>query len=214
MNRRFTGMAMVSNQAHDKSAPQVVTDGVRFGRTVLVAAVGSPFDQGVEAIACPANRRGVMGVGTAGAIRQAGGAEIEREIMAKAPLTMGVAYVTSGGTLAERGVRYVIHGVVANELGSPSREDIVRRVTASVLREADRLRVKSLALPPLGAGLGPDKLTAQQVSLVMIEEIVAHVRRFSSRLETVHLLCRDEREARVTHEGILEARVLWLGIRA
>jgi O-acetyl-ADP-ribose deacetylase (regulator of RNase III) len=154
-----------------------------------------------------------MGVGIAGAIRLAGGAEIEREIMARAPLTMGVAYTTSSGTLSERGVRYVIHGVVSNELGSPSREDVVRRATASVLQEADRVRVKSLALPPLGAGLGPDKLTAQQVTLVMIEEIVAHVRRFTSRIETVVLLCRDDREARTTHEALLEARVLWLGIR-
>jgi O-acetyl-ADP-ribose deacetylase (regulator of RNase III) len=204
---------MVSNSTGDKSQPKGFEEGVRFGRTLLVARTGSPIEQGVAAVACAANRRGVMGVGIAGTIRWAGGAEIEREIMARAPLTMGVAYSTSSGSLSERGIRYVIHGVVSNELGSPSREDVVRRATASVLQEADRVRVRSLALPPLGAGLGPEKLTTHQVILVMIEEIVAHVRRFTSRMETVVLLCRDEREARATHEALLEARVLWLGIR-
>ncbi|MEJ7839192.1 MAG: macro domain-containing protein [Thermomicrobiales bacterium] len=188
-------------------------DGVRFGRTLLRVNVGNPVDQPVEALVCPANRRGVMGVGAAGAIRLAGGAEIEREIMQLAPLTMGSAHTTSSGVLAARGIRYVIHGVVSNELGSPSREDVVRRATVAALQQADRIRVKSVAFPALGAGLGPDKLTSQQVSLVMIEEIVAHVRRFTSRIDMIVLLCRDQREARTTHDALLQARVLWLGIR-
>ena len=205
---------MNSNQPTRSLDTQDDHEGVRFGRTLLIAGIGGPVDQRVEVVACSANRRGVMGVGVAGAIRLAGGAEIEREIMQHAPLTMGAAYTTSSGTLKERGIRYVVHGVVANELGSPSREDVVRRATISVLREVDRIRAKSIAFPPLGAGLGPDKLTSQQVTLVMIEEIVAHVRRFTSRIDRIVLLCRDEREERATHEALLQARVLWLGIRA
>lgn len=199
------------------SKPSITTDdedGVRFGRTLLVAVVGGPVDQAVDVVVCSANRRGVMGVGVAGAIRLAGGAEIEREIMQHAPLTMGSAYTTSSGSLTELGIRYVVHGVVSSELGSPSREDVVRRATTSVLREVDRVRARSVAFPPLGAGFGPDKLTTHQVTLVMIEEIVAHVRRFTSRIERIALLCRDQREVRATHEALTEARVLWLGIRA
>lgn len=190
-----------------------VSDGVRFGRTLLLAGVGNPVEQQVEAVACAANRRGVMGVSVAGAIRLAGGAEIERQIMAYAPLTMGSAYTTDSGVLADRGIKYVIHAVVSDALGSPVREDVVRRATSAVLREADRTRVRSLVLPPLGAGLGTGNLNASQITLVMIEEIVAHVRRFTSRIERIVILNRDVREARMTHDSLLEARVLWLGIR-
>ena len=190
-----------------------VIDGVRFGRTLLLAGLGNPAEQQCEAIACAANRRGVMGVGVAGAIRLAGGAEIERQIMARAPLTMGAAYTTDSGALAARGIKYVMHAVVSDALGSPSREDVVRRATTAVLREVDKSRVKSLALPPLGAGLGAGKLTSSQITLVMIEEIVAHVRRFPSRLERIVIMNLDAREARRTHQSLLEARVLWLESR-
>lgn len=205
---------MNPDQLERQPNPAELQQGVRFGRTLLTVGVGSPIDQRVDVLVCPANRRGVMGVGVAGAIRLAGGAEIEREIMEFAPLTMGAAYTTSAGTLSASGIRFVVHGVVSNELGSPSREDVVRRATVAALREVDRIRVKSVAFPPLGAGLGPDKLTVQQVTLVMIEEIVAHVRRFTSRIDTIVLLCRDQREARATHEAVVQARVLWLGLRA
>ena len=54
--------------------------GVRFGRTLAIPSARSVFDHRLEAIATPANRRGVMGVGVAGQIRIQGGAEIEREV--------------------------------------------------------------------------------------------------------------------------------------
>ena len=59
--------------------------GVRFGRAILVASAEPILRQPVEAIVCPANARGVMGVGVAGAVRTAGGIDIERAAMAKAP---------------------------------------------------------------------------------------------------------------------------------
>ncbi|MBA2277035.1 MAG: macro domain-containing protein [Chloroflexia bacterium] len=196
------------------AAPEVEADGgVRFGRTLLRAVAGEVLDVEADAIVCPANRRGVMGVGVAGQVRIAGGVEIEREAMAGAPLAIGTAIATSSGKLAERGVTLIIHAVVADALGAPTRPDIVRQATGEALRLADRHRARSLALPPLGVGLGPGRLTTEAVAELMIEEILAYLRRFTSRLELIVLVARAEEEAAKLRRLLLDARHYWLGSR-
>lgn len=187
--------------------------GVRFGRTVVVTSHVDVFDHAVQAIACPANRRGVMGAGIAGALRLAGGIEIEREAMAQAPLSIGTAIATTSGTLSERGVRCIIHAIVSDALGAPTRKDIVAHATSSVLEQADRLRVKSLLIPPLGLGLGPGRLAGTAVTEVMIEEIIAHLRRFRSRMDTIVLHQQDRRESDFVREALEEARRLFWEVR-
>lgn len=187
--------------------------GVRFGRTLVIPAAGSVFDHGVEAIVCPANRRGVMGVGIAGRIRLQGGAEIEREAMQKSPITMGDAIVTTSGRLVEHGTKAIIHAVISDALGAPTREKTIRRATLSALECADRHRIRSLSMPPLGTGPGTGRFQSDTVSLMMIEEIVAHLRRFTSRLDRIVLVCRDEREVQDLEHALAEARRLWWGLR-
>ncbi len=188
--------------------------GVRFGRTLIVTSHADVLDHQVRAIACPANRRGVMGAGIAGTIRIAGGIEIEREAMAQAPLTVGTAIATTSGSLAKRGIRCVLHAVVSDALGAPTRKDIVAHATSSVLEEADRQRVRSLLVPPLGSGLGPGRLSGTVVTEVMIEEIVAHLRRFRSRMDTIVLHQQDRKESEFVREALEEARRLFWEQRA
>lgn len=188
-------------------------DGVRFGRSLVVPSAADLLEHRVEAIACPANRRGVMGVGLSGLVRIAGGIEIEREAMAQAPLTIGTAITTSSGDLASSGVKLIIHAVVSDALGAPTRPDIVRRATSATLREADRHRVRSLILPTLGSGLGPGRLTTGEVTVLMIEEIVAYLRRFTSRMDRIYLAQQDDREIDDVRRALQEARSLWWGIR-
>jgi O-acetyl-ADP-ribose deacetylase len=104
----------------------------------------------VDAIANAANNHLWMGAGVAGAIKRAGGDEIEREAVALGPVEVGEAVATSGGRLA---ARWVIHGAV---MGQDLRTDaaLVRRTTESCLRVADELGAKSLALPAFGTGVG------------------------------------------------------------
>lgn len=187
--------------------------GVRFGRTLVVASARSIFDHHVEAIITPANRRGVMGVGVAGQVRIQGGAGIEREAMAMAPLTMGSAVVTSAGKLAGQGTRAVVHAVISDALGTPTREHIVREATMAALAVADSHRLRSLVLPPLGKGPGPGRFGTDTVLLVMAEEVVTYLRRFTSRLDRIVLACRDAREARDLEHALTEARRLWWGLR-
>ncbi|HVL24245.1 MAG TPA: macro domain-containing protein [Thermomicrobiales bacterium] len=196
---------------HDEQ--QADEAGVRFGRTVVVPSAASIFEHGVEAIVTPANRRGVMGVGIAGLVRLQGGTEIEREAMAQAPLAIGRAIVTASGKLAAHGTKLIIHAVTSDALGAPTRSDTVRKATTAVLQTADRHRIRSLAIPPLGAGLGSGRFQSDTVMLMMIEEIVAHLRRFTSRLDRIVLVCRDERDVRDLQYALNEARRLWWGIR-
>ena len=66
----------------------------------------------VDAVANAANNELWMGAGVAGAIKRAGGAEIEREAMALGPIEVGSAVATSGGELR---AAHVVHGAVMGQ---------------------------------------------------------------------------------------------------
>jgi O-acetyl-ADP-ribose deacetylase (regulator of RNase III) len=104
----------------------------------------------VEAIANAANDHLWMGAGVAGAIKRAGGEEIEREAMAKGPIPVGTAVATGAGTLD---ARFVIHGAVMGQ-DLHTNADLIQRTTQSCLALADRLGCTSLALPAFGTGVG------------------------------------------------------------
>jgi O-acetyl-ADP-ribose deacetylase (regulator of RNase III) len=104
----------------------------------------------VDAIANAANDHLWMGAGVAGAIKRAGGGEIEREAVAKGPIPVGDAVATGAGGLA---ARWVIHGaVMGQDLSTDA--DKVRRTTESCLRVAEEVGARSLALPAFGTGVG------------------------------------------------------------
>ena len=105
---------------------------------------------GVDAIANAANDHLWMGAGVAGAIKRAGGEEIEREAMAKGPIPVGTAVATGAGALK---ARHVIHGAVMGQDLRTS-ADLIRRTTQSCLALADGLGCTSLALPAFGTGVG------------------------------------------------------------
>jgi O-acetyl-ADP-ribose deacetylase (regulator of RNase III) len=117
----------------------------------------------VEAVANAANDRLWMGAGVAGALKRAGGDEIEREAMARGPIGLGSAVATGAGRLP---ARWVIHGAV---MGQDLRTDtdLVRRTTRSCLELADELGCRSLALPAFGTGVGGFALA--ECAQIMVE---------------------------------------------
>ena len=66
----------------------------------------------VDAIANAANDRLWMGSGVAGALKRAGGDEIEREAVAKGPIPLGTAVATKAGRLK---AQHVLHGAVMGQ---------------------------------------------------------------------------------------------------
>jgi O-acetyl-ADP-ribose deacetylase len=104
----------------------------------------------VDAVANAANDALWMGAGVAGALKRAGGEDIEREAMAQGPIAVGDAIATSGGRLP---ARWVIHGAVMSQDLRTSGQ-LVEETTRSVLRVAEELGARSLALPAFGTGVG------------------------------------------------------------
>jgi O-acetyl-ADP-ribose deacetylase len=130
----------------------------------LVAHTGDIAALEVDAIANAANDRLWMGAGVAGALKRAGGEEIEREAMAQGPIPVGTAVATTAGRLR---AKYVIHGAV---MGQDLRTnlDLVRRTTRACLALADELGCTSLALPAFGTGVGG--LSLPEVAAAMVAE--------------------------------------------
>lgn len=142
----------------------------------LEVVEGDITELDVDAIANAANDHLWMGSGVAGAIKRAGGEEIEREAMAKGPIPLGDAVATSAGRLA---ARYVIHGAV---MGQDLRTDadLVGRTTRSCLEVADELGCRSLALPAFGTGVGTFPLA--ECAQIMVGEARAHEPRTLERV--------------------------------
>src|SRR4029453_15452351 len=81
----------------------------RGAAVTLRMAEGNITALEVDAIANAANNHLWMGSGVAGAIKRAGGEEIEREAVAQGPIEVGDAIATGAGQLP---ARWVIHGAV------------------------------------------------------------------------------------------------------
>jgi O-acetyl-ADP-ribose deacetylase len=104
----------------------------------------------VDAVANAANDRLWMGAGVAGALKRAGGEEIEREAVAKGPIGLGQAVATGAGRLS---AKHVLHGAVMGQ-NLQTNGELVRLTTRSCLELADELGARSLALPAFGTGVG------------------------------------------------------------
>jgi O-acetyl-ADP-ribose deacetylase (regulator of RNase III) len=116
----------------------------------LEVAEGDITQLAVDAVANAANDHLWMGAGVAGAIKRAGGEEIEREAVAKGPIPVGDAVATGAGRLP---ARWVIHGAVMGQDLTTS-ADLIERTTRRCLEVADELGCESLALPAFGTGVG------------------------------------------------------------
>ena len=189
-------------------------NGVRFGRTVLCVHSGDWSTCGFDVIVLPNNRRGLLGVNFNSGRRIDGGLDVEREAMGRAPLTLGTAFVTGPGTLAQYGVQSVVHAVVSEQLGEAPRELPLRQAVVAGLREIDRIKGRHVAMLILSSGTTNERVSRAKSVPIMIEEIIGHLRRSTSRIETITLLCNSTSEMSEIG-GLLERmRRDWWGLRA
>ena len=141
----------------------------------------------IDAVANAANDKLWMGAGVAGALKRAGGDEIEREAVAKGPVRVGEAVATGAGALP---ARWVIHGAVMGQDLRTSAE-LIERTTRSVLHLADELGVESLALPAFGTGVGGFPIG--ECARVMVQAVRDHEPRTLKRV--VFAVYGDEAKA-------------------
>lgn len=137
-----------------------------------------------DAIVNPANSFGWMGGGSAGAIKKAGGKEIEDEVVAKAPLEIGMAIVTTAGKLSHKAV---IHSPTMINPAEKALAYNVQMATRGALLLADDQKFKTIAMPGMGTGVG--NFPKKEAATVMINEI----KKFEPiNLEKVILVDLDE----------------------
>jgi O-acetyl-ADP-ribose deacetylase len=130
----------------------------------------------VDAVANAANDHLWMGAGVAGALKRAGGDEIERQAVAKGPIPLGTAVATGAGRLP---AQHVLHGAVMGQ-DLQTNGDLVRRTTRSCLELADELGARSLALPAFGTGVGGFPL--RECAEIMVDVARSHEARSLDRV--------------------------------
>ncbi|MCK5832637.1 macro domain-containing protein [bacterium] len=156
-----------------------------IGHTKLSIIHGDIIESGVEAITNAANNKLWMGGGVAGAIKRAGGEEIETEAMKKGPAEIGNTIVTGSGSLS---AKYVIHSVVMGQ-DLHTNAEYVKIATSNTLKTADEIPVLSLAMPAFGTGVG--HFPAEECAEIMVDEIVNGLLN-SKNLKLVKIVLKDK----------------------
>ncbi|MEE9583264.1 MAG: macro domain-containing protein [Dehalococcoidales bacterium] len=123
---------------------------------------------GLDALVNAANNRLWMGGGVAGAIKRAGGRQIEAEAVSKGPIPVGQVVATAAGRLE---ARYIIHAAVMGQDLATDAEKI-RQATRNSLLRADELGIRSLAFPAFGTGVGG--CAVGECARVMIGEVLSY----------------------------------------
>ena len=142
---------------------------MKIRNTEIKIVQGDIADFKSQAIVNAANNKLLMGGGVAGAIKKKGGRIIEEEALKKGPIDIGGAISTGAGALA---AKYVIHAATMG-MDFKTDEASIRSSCANSLKEAERLKVSSLAFPALGCGVGnfPEVGAAK----IMAQELFRHL---------------------------------------
>lgn len=162
---------------------------------IIEVVWGDLTAQDTEAVVNAANNQLWMGGGVAGAIKRAGGQEIETQALKLGPIPVGQAVVTGAGKLK---IRFVIHAaVMGQDLATDAGK--IREATRNSLLRAEELRIKSIAFPALGTGVGGFPLA--QAARIMMDEVRQHLSR-GSVLERVVFVLISRDGARIFNQEL------------
>lgn len=141
----------------------------------------------VDAIVNPANNKLIMGGGVAGAIKKKGGKVIEEEAVKKGPIGVGEAIYTSAGRLPSR---YVIHAVTM-KMDFKTDEEKIRLACENSLKLAEKLRIKTIAFPALGCGVGG--FPYEGAGKIITQVVFKHLMEKDSKIERIIFCLCDEK---------------------
>src|SRR5690606_1875573 len=148
------------------------------GRT-LALVEGDITEQDTDAIVNAANEHLQLGGGVAGVIRRKGGSAIKAECDAIGYCPVGQAVSTTGGNLK---ARYVIHAVGPRG-GEPEADVKLASAVRSALGEADRLGLRSIALPAISTGIFGYPM--EEAAGIMLAAALAYLQQEETGLERV-----------------------------
>ena len=150
----------------------------------IVVRIGDITKVKCDAIINPANSFGYMGGGVAGAIKRVGGTNIEKEAIAKAPIEIGSAIETTAGVLP---CKVVIHAPTMKRPAMRIDVENVKKATYAALKLGEKLKIKSIAIPGMGTGVGG--VSADDAAQAM----VAVVKDFEKKFDSIILIDRNEK---------------------
>lgn len=144
-----------------------------------------------DAIVNPANSFGHMGGGVAGAIKKAGGQIIEKEAVSKAPIPVGKAIVTTSGSLP---CKYVIHAPTMEKPALNINVNNVKLATRAAFDLGVKLKLKSIAIPGMGTGVGgvPTYIAAKA--------IIEIAKEFENKFDKIILIDRNDEMFKSFHQ--------------
>jgi O-acetyl-ADP-ribose deacetylase (regulator of RNase III) len=149
----------------------------------IIIKQGDLTGMSCDALVNPANSFGYMGGGVAGALKRRGGGEIEKEALSKAPIKIGHAVATTGGSLS---CRYVIHAPTMQRPAMSIPVENVRQATRAALNLAVNMNLTSIALPGMGTGVGGVSYEAAA------EAMMGVIKQYEKQIETIILVDRNK----------------------
>ncbi|MFB6361295.1 MAG: macro domain-containing protein [Halobacteriales archaeon] len=135
-----------------------------------------------------------MGSGVAGALRRAGGDELNESAVAKGPVELGGVAVTDAFDLD---AEYVIHAAAMPHYGDgQATESSIREATRNALQAADERGCRSIVIPALGCGVAGFPLA--RGARLICEEIDAFQ---PKNLEDVSFIAYSDDEVETVREA-------------
>lgn len=148
----------------------------------------------VEAIVCSSNKSLLKGSGLSKFIYEAAGQKlVEDEALKFAPLEEGYSCFTMGFNLK---AKYIIHTSVPNLYNLKLKDGYEQRFSGcymSILKQAEVLNIKSLAIPPLGVGHYGWPL-AKMVQICIDTICWYFLKHPESKIEKIVLACREQKQ--------------------
>lgn len=166
--------------------------------TDIKIVMGDITELEADAIVNAANNKLEMGGGVAGAIKRKGGEIIEKEAQEKGPIKIGEAIYTGAGNLK---ARFIIHAATMG-MDFKTDEIKIRNSCRNSLDLAEQLKIKSIAFPALGCGVGGFPLLA--CAKIMSQEIFRHLKETNpSNLKEIILCLREKKAFDIFNKGVI-----------
>ena len=159
-------------------------------------AQGDITDMAVDAVVNAANTDLKLGSGVAGAIRNKGGPSIQFECDEHGPIPLGEAALTGAGNLK---ANYVIHAAGMRLGGAVSRESL-RAATQNSLIRASESKVKTLAFPAIGTGVGGFPL--DECANIMLDIVLEFLDHETSSLEKIYFVLFDNESYKIFQQAL------------
>jgi len=155
---------------------------------------GDITNMDVDAIVNAANTDLKLGSGVAGAIKKRGGPSIQRECDEHGPISIGEATITGAGDLR---AEYVIHAAGMHLGGAVNRASLIASTENSLIKASEN-KVKTLAFPAIGTGVGG--FPAEECANIMIDIVLKYLSSDARSIEKVYFVLFDDYTCKIFQE--------------